>query len=271
MPEETKTDTGASTETITGTDAKTIVETKLTKWQDTISPDLKEKLFMAGRFEKDDSPSNLAKSYLELERKNSQIDLLVKIPDDKSTPEEKESFYKKLGKLESADKYAIKYEEGVVKDPVLDKEIQQAAFTANLSQKQLDVLAAAVNKVAIQRDAEITKLNNERWTNLKVKWGDNRTKENIELAKRCFDKFAPEELKKLMTREDVEQDPILVTMYADIWRTTLDDTFVKSETLPKGEEYKPYFINSPEQYRNGDDDESKKARAWFEKNKGYKY
>jgi hypothetical protein len=81
---------------------------------------------------------------------------------------------------------------------------------------------------AEQKQAEqIKKLNDERWSKMKQERGEDGLKEDLEIAKRIFDEFAPDELKALMTKDDIDKDPILVKMYAKIGRLTMDDTLVR--------------------------------------------
>ncbi len=49
----------------------------------------------------------------------------------------------------------------------------------------------------------------------------------------------------------------------------MDDTLIRG-TQTTEEEYVPQFKDSPEMYRNGEDEESKKARAYFQA-RGIKY
>lgn len=267
MPETEIVDTGTTEVTETKTEAAG-------RWQDTIAPESKDALFVNGRFKDDKDPSNLAKSYVELEKKMSTK--VLKIPDDKSTPEEKTEFYKKMGRPDTADKYELKKPQlpaGMNYDIEFEKSMKEIAHTEGLSQKQLSVLADKFNEYQVTTFSKMAeanrKLNDERWTNLKVMWGENGTKENIELAKRCFDKFAPEELKKIMTRDDVIHDPLLVEMYSTVWRQTIEDTIVRGGNVPEGE-YKPQYPDSPQMYAQGDDPESQKARDYFIA-RGHKY
>jgi len=245
-----------------------------TKWQDTIPAELKESLFVKDRFVKDETPANLAKSYVELEK---GFHGRVKIPDEKTTEQERNEFYNKLGRPETPDKYELKrpekLPEGMGYDENFEKSMKMLAYNAGLSQSQLSVLADGFNKYQselftgeIQR---IKQLNDGRWLNYKKEWGETKTTENVEYAKRCFDEFAPKELKELMTRDDVESDPILVAMYSSIWRKTLNDTLVQGQQV-KDETHIPRFPNSPEMYRNAPGEEGEKARAYFTE-KGYKY
>lgn len=266
----TETETVETEATTTGTE--TVTEA-VVDWRDGVA---KEKRFSAegkDRLERFEKPEDAAISYLELE---SSMGGKVKIPAEDAPEEEWTAYYDKI-RPESAEKYEVErpeMPEGLPYDEELEKSIKALAHKAGLSKKQLAAMAKGYNDYVIgifnTRIDETKRLNEERWANLKIKWGERQTTENIELAKRAFNEIAPEELKKIMNPEDVEQDPILVQMYANIWRKTLDDTLIKGKPPVKPEDYKPQYPDSPEMYRGGEDEESRKAREYFKK-KGYKY
>lgn len=224
-----------------------------------------------GRFEKGKAPE-LAKAYLELSKMDSGR---VKIPDDKAKPEEWDKFFTKCGRPETPDKYQIKkpdiagddYSEEIVKKFAVDA--HKAGYTNKQVQAAVDWQVKLGKELKEQQEQQIKQLNDTRWEKYKKEWGEVKTKENIELAKRAFVEVAPEELKELMTVDQIEQDPILVKMYSSFWRKTMDDTLIRGER-PKIEEFKPQYPKSPEMYRNDQSEEGIKARKYFE-SQGYRY
>jgi hypothetical protein len=250
-----------------------VVETS-SDW-DSIPEDLRNTTELKA-FEKGKTPA-LAKSYVELSKSASGK---IRIPDEKATPEELKKFNAAiapfLGIPESPDKYQIKAPElsdeekamGITYSPDLEKGFKEAAHKAGFNSKQvqaaIDFQMNMIKQGAAQQVAEVNKLNEGRWEKLKSEWGDVKTNENIELTKRAFNEFAPEELKEMMTADDAIKDPILVKMYSNIWRKTMDDTLIKGDAADKVEENPPY-PKSPEMYSRND-----KWRPWFEK-RGYDY
>ena len=91
----------------------------------------KEKLSKFGKL------SDLAKSYLELEAKTGNS---IFKPGEDASDEEREAFYKALGKPESADKYSIKGDEG--------KAFRELAFKANLTDDQAKAVYASMQEIS---------------------------------------------------------------------------------------------------------------------------
>lgn len=246
-------------------------------WKDTVPKELRFSNEGKDRLERFDDPGGLAKSYIELEQRTGTM---VNVPGENSTDEQKAEFYAKLGRPEKPEGYEIarpeNLPEGLPYDEVLEGKIKQVAHGAGVTQSQLAALAKVFNDYGVETFNTALeankKLNDERWANLKMEWGENKTKENIELAKRAFDEIAPKELKDIMTRDEVESDPILVKMYAGIWRRNLSDSLVRGTPAPGApeKEYVPTYPDSPEMYRYGDDEDSVKAREYFKK-RGHTY
>jgi hypothetical protein len=218
------------------------------------------------RFEKSENRvSELAKSYVELSKLDSGK---VKLPDDKTPIEEVEKFYNKLGRPEKVDGYKWTAPKDIPINEEIVKEFLPVAHKYGMTNKQVQAAiefeAIKGKQLADAREAAIQKLNDDRWETYKKEWGDVKTKENIEISKRMFNKFAPKELKDIMTEDDVIKDPILVNMYANIGRGTLNDVLVQGTPVPTPTEYPPY-PKSPGMYHN-----DPKWRSWFEA-QGYDY
>ncbi len=206
----------------------------------------------------------MGKGYVELQDLMSKQ---AKIPEEGDT-DGWDKFYVNLGRPETPDKYELHIPEGMEHDKDFIVAVQGAAHKAGLNQSQWATIEDTYNRYLMEstkrHDERVGKLNEERWDKYKVEWAESKTVENIELAKRLFSDLAPSELKEIMTIDDVEKDPILVNLYSTIGRKLADDTLVKGEA-PKSEGGSvPKFKESPEMYAAGDDEESKKARAYFE-------
>lgn len=117
----------------TNTSSKTQAEPKaseaqeLKAWGAQLSKELKENKDAVKALSKFEDISGLAGSYLELEKK---LGTMTAIPGEKSSKEEIESFYKKLGKPDSFEKYGFKQERDA------ERQFAQAAFNAHLSDTQ---------------------------------------------------------------------------------------------------------------------------------------
>ena len=229
------------------------------------NPEVREKL---GKFE---SPGALGKSYIELEK---SMGSRVKIPGEGET-EAWDKLYGQLGRPDTPDAYDFNPPEGIDYDPDYVSVVKTAAHRAGLNPTQVAALKEAndlYTKQQLQKQTEsVEQLNNERWEKIKGDWGEDKTKENVELVRRYVDQHAPEELKELLGDKGVEADPFLVQLLAPAAKALSDDTLIRGDNGSGGkEEYKPAFPNSPAMYTNGEDEESKRARDWFTK-RGHKY
>ncbi|MBQ4493430.1 MAG: hypothetical protein II972_02365, partial [Elusimicrobiaceae bacterium] len=114
------------------------------------------------------------------------IDKMVSLPTEKSTEEEINAFYAKLGRPESADKYDFKIAEG--QSDEFAKQVAPLLFKAGLTQKQLDTLVPDWNAfVQAQQEAQAKASQeefNKAMETLKTEWGKDYTA-NETLAKRA--------------------------------------------------------------------------------------
>ena len=123
------------------------------------------------------APKDILKSYRELEK---QASTKISIPKD----EDKEAWdklYAKLGRPESADKYALNVND---KDKA---EIQKLMFETNQTSKQATALVKGYEKLVQERmkaeDARIDEENKKQEEELFAEWGD-KADQNKELAAR---------------------------------------------------------------------------------------
>lgn len=213
-----------------------------------------------------ETPESLGKSYLELEK---AMGSRVKIPDMNDT-EAVGKFYDKLGRPETPDKYEMDSVDGLdLADSVLSA-VRQAAHEKGLNGDQFKSVAgsyiAAMKAAQEEQQKAIAGQNDQRWIELKKEWGEDVTKENLELAKRAV---RDSELKEFMDDEAVERDPIFVSFVSNLMRKAGDDKLVTGEKATE-DEFVPAHPNSPDMYANGEDEYSKKAREYFTA-RGHKY
>lgn len=111
---------------------------------------------------------------------------MISLPTDKSTPEEINAFYAKLGRPESAEKYNFNIKEG--ESDEFAKQIAPALFAAGVSQKQLEVLLPKWNEIVSQTQAAQAKAQEEEFktamATLQQEWGKDYSA-NETLAKRA--------------------------------------------------------------------------------------
>lgn len=113
-------------------------------------------------------------------------DNMISLPTDKSTEEELNAFYNKIGRPESADKYDFKIEEG--QSDEFAKQIAPALFAAGISQRQLSALVPKWNEIMSANQAAQAKAQEEEFNKataqLKKEWGADY-EANETLAKRA--------------------------------------------------------------------------------------
>jgi len=220
----------------------------------------------------------LAKGYASLFQK---MGTSVQIPNEDTPADEISAFYNKLGRPDTKDGYEIerpeKLPEGMNYDEKFEMTMRGIAHEAGITQPQMKTLVKAFNEYQIATFGEYTnELNRTREEGeraLKEKWADNYDA-NLQVAQRALKELVPgedgEAFVKLIEDSKLGNNPVFVRAFHEIGKKMLDDTFIKGGELPEDKGYKPAYPDSPEMYSTGDDDESKKARAYFEA-KGHTY
>ena len=118
---------------------------ELKAWGAQLSKELKENKDAVKTLAKFEDISSLASSYIELEKK---LGGMHTIPGEKATKEELDTFYKKLGKPDAADKYSFKQEWDA------EKRFAQAAYEAHLSDAQAKSLYDFFHKIGEDQQAQ---------------------------------------------------------------------------------------------------------------------
>lgn len=242
-------------------------------WRDSVA---EENRSGVSKFETVDS---LAKGYIELER---NMGSKVNIPGEEASPEEKSAFYGKIGRPDEAKGYELpKLEDGEAYNEELMGSLTQIAFDKGVTGQQFSALAEkymemqAAEKVAAQEadDAEYERHRDEGDKILHQLMGANYDK-NMELSKRAYTEYATEELRAILDQDkfsSLKNEPEFIKMWLKVAEKQMDDTLIKGDLPdPPDDSYVPSHANSPEMYKNGEDEDSKKARAYFTK-RGYSY
>lgn len=215
--------------------------------------------------------ADVATSFLEVEKMSSGK---AKLLTDESSTEDVSAFYQKLpAKFRAPD--TVEGYGQLEGDNVSDGDkayfgaIANAAHAKGIPTESLQGIIQAHNDF---QDAKITADTNTTEETLQKEWvGDY--KGNIEIIERVFREGADgNEFKAWFNSVGGGRSVVAMKAMLEIGKSTLDDKFEKGEPVPEEkDDYAPKYTNSPEQYRNDPTDEGIKARAWFEKNKGFQY
>ncbi len=197
----------------------------------------------------------------------------VKIPTETSTAEEKSSFYKSLGVPEGPEGYEIKDVPGNInRNEDAELALKGVAFAGNCPKATFE----AIVKAFYQRESEaLIASKTEGEALLQEEWSKpGQYKANIEIMTRAVDEFFSDESKAIFEATGIGNHPAIVKDLHNIGLKMLSDTLIKGTTpgeSPEDKDWKPSSPKSPEMYRNGDDDISKRSRAWFEANTEFRY
>lgn len=200
----------------------------LPAWTSQLPEELRSNTDVMKQLTKFGKIGDLAKSYSELEKKLGSS--LVK-PGENSSDEEKEAFYRKLGKPESAAGYEIEDKDGILKELAfkhnLTNEQAKALFTElnALGQKQIEDSAKAV----IQQAADTEK-------SLRDEYG-NKYETKLEMLKRGVQAYGGPQLAKALQDAGLLANEIIVRHFIKLGEMNAEaGTFNKGEAAP--EKYK---------------------------------
>lgn len=235
-----------------------------------VTTDWREGVAKEARFSNDgndklakfDNPTACATSYLELQNSMSSK---VNMPTEDSTPEERGAFFQKMGRPETAEAYTLPaLAEGEAYDQTMMGGIKQQAFEAGMSNTQF---TGMVQKYSEEAAAAQERESTATEDTLKQEWAGDFDK-NIEISRRAIRELVPEgmrdELLSVVKARNLDNNLVFVKFLNSVGAKMLDDTLETGETVPKPDDYKPVYPNSPEMYRNGDGEESVKGKKWHE-------
>ncbi len=221
--------------------------------------------------------AGLAKGYSEL---FSKMGNSTAIPTETSTDQERSAFYTKCGRPETAEGYkSPTMPEGQEVNKEFFGAMTAVAHESGMSGTQFDKMVEKYLGFEAQiKEAQAVEFNRYREEadrKLHEVYGADYDK-NIELSKRAYTEYAPQELKDLLETDKfigLRNEPAFINMMLDIGKKNMDDTFIKGDGQPEKpkDDYTPASPNSPTMYANMDGEDGTKARAWFRANKGYKY
>ena len=205
---------------------------------------------------------DLAQGYLELEKSASSK---IKLPAAESSEEELSAFYDKIGRPENPEGYEITLPEGETPDEEFITTMRNIAHKSGVPKIMFESLVKGYLEFL---DGRLHRSQEEGERTLHQDWGANYDA-NLAIAQRACKHFGGDDFVKLMKDTGLGNHPVFVKTFLEIGKVNLDDTLIKGAPTGK-EEYVPKYKDSPEMYATGEDEESKKARAYFEA-RGHKY
>lgn len=249
-------------------------ETPVEDWRSSVPSELRYNDGGVDALAKFESPGQVAKSYLELQKTMGNR---VKLPDENSSDEERSAFYQKVGRPEKADGYTMP--EGSEINAETIAPVMAAAHKAGVSNQAFGAIVAEYlnleSQISEQNQATINAETDAAEQQLKADWA-GQYDANIEIIERVFRQNSTDETRDVIKQKfndaGLGRDPVVLNWLKDIGTSTLNDTIVKGEQpKPLDKDYKPKYVNSPEMYRNAEGPDGTKAREWFTQNKGYEY
>ena len=206
------------------------------------------------------SPDDAVKSYRESEKMSSGQ---VKIPGEEASPEELSSFYTKIGRPDTPEGYEITdIPDNVGMDDETLSQLRNDAFKAGVPKVAFEtVLKNYLNRMSEQ--VVQSRVDGEKVLKEEVWKGDYD--KNIEIAKRYVTEHCSDEFKQVLEDTGLGNNPVFAKHFFEQGKKTLSDSLIKGsqDSGEREAEYKPAYPKSPDMYKNGDDEESKKARAYF--------
>ncbi len=163
------------------------------------------------------SVGDLAKGHVHLSRMMGNS---VKIPGEDSTDEERNDFYTKMGRPETADNYEYArpdMPEGMSYDENSEKAFKQLAHDQGLSQNQLGSILDFYNKFALDSQIDQKLHMDEAYFKgeaaLQKEWGHKGYDGNVAIAQRAMKEFGGPELTKLLTDDPRGSHPALIKAF----------------------------------------------------------
>jgi hypothetical protein len=203
-------------------------------------------------------PNDVVRDYTELQKSASGK---IRIPAEGASQEEVSNFYAKIRGVDTPEGYEVKVPENVPMDQETINKLRQWAFEAGTPKVAFDtVLKNYLDDLSQQAIQSLESAKKE----LQDEWKDDYNV-NFEMADRFVTNECSKEFRQVLVDSGLHNHPVFVREFLSLAKKTATDTLIKGDT--KGDivakDYVPAYPNSPDMYKNGDDEESKKARAFF--------
>lgn len=181
--------------------------------------------------------NHLTESYIAVSGElNSLRDALkqsIKIPSADAPVEEKEEFYRKLGKPEKPEEYEFPESDTVKNDPETVEWARGMFSKANLTKEQASIIRDEWNQYVVKINQKVEQqLKEERETKLatdmeelRTNWG-NKFEENANIARKTMEIATGknEKLKTWLKDRNMDNDPVLSQLFLDISAAFIDDS-----------------------------------------------
>jgi len=213
------------------------------------------------------TPDDAIKGYRGLEKDFSGR---VKMPTPESSAEEIRAFYQRTGCPENPEGYEVKVSENMpafLRDEEIEGDMKKIAYEMGVSKQGFETI---VSKFYERQAERLQQSLSQGEAQLKQELGD-KYKTELAIGQR-FAANCSNEFRQLIEQTGLGNNPIFIKEFIGLGKKTMNDSLIKGSSGGNTEpEYVPQFINSPQQYSTGEDEESKKAREWFTRVKNYKY
>lgn len=160
------------------------------------------------KFSKFEKLSDLAKSYLELEAKTGNS---IAKPGENASDDEREAFYRALGKPETADKYSVKGDDVAA--------FREMAFKANLTDEQAQALFASMQELGkntqAQMQANFDQQAKQTQADLAAEYGEKYS-EKIEMLKRGIKAYGGEVVGAKLQKAGLLADKDIVKLFINL-------------------------------------------------------
>lgn len=191
--------------------------------------------------------NHLTESYItvsgELNGLKGALEQSIKIPSADAPPEEKEEFYRKLGKPEKLEDYEFPESDTVKNSPETVEWARKTFAKANLTKEQAAVVRDEWNQYVIDVNQKVEQqLKVERETKLaadmeelRTNWG-SKFEENANIARKTMEIATgkSEKLKTWLKDRNLDNDPVLSQLFFDISAAFIDDSAPPSDpSAPK--------------------------------------
>ncbi len=211
-------------------------------------------------------PNDVIKSFRNVEKMSSGM---AKMPTPESSAEEIRAFYQKTGCPENPEGYEVSVPEGAesFRNEDIEGTLKQIAYEQGVSKQAFEsIVKGYYEKMA--SDLQAGRDAGEK--TLREEFGD-KYDESLAVAQR-FCETCSDEFKQLLEQTGLGNNPIFIKEFLAKGKQIMSDTLIKGDAVgEKGkDEYVPAYKDSPNMYAAGDDEDSKKARAYFEA-RGHKY
>ncbi len=189
------------------------------------------------------------------------------VPDDDARAEEIAAFYKKMGVPDTPDGYRIKLPvlpDGMEYDGSFEGKARAVAHQMNVTKDQMEALFDVYSKHIIdqrnQTEVQLESDKEAKIAQMRAEMGGEYDS-FVRDAKRLFMDYADEEFFETIKKSKLGNSPGFIKFCGRLAMTLEDQTIIRQNDSE--ENWEPKFKNSPDQYKDDNSENGKRARAWF--------